>query len=203
MKRKTTSEIVDSWIADEELPVRAGLKKIKPAFLCLFPEDERLSGKELELENQAYWDFIRWCLSIEDEVLLSIPKPEIKDDFRIPYETDEDGIMSFPFSSADFQRLLPKFNSYHYRLKKIYERVADLAQTYSCLTNESGKRNIEERFNIIINNNFRYRLRKLLKTYNNYSVWFNKHRLIEKIQDLNGKIRKCKDIWDKHAYERG
>lgn len=200
MKSKEISQKVECWIAEEELPVRAGLRETKPAFAVLFEEDEQLSSEELELENQAYWEFVSWCMSREHQVLLSIPKQEHGTDFGLPVETDDS--VSFAFSSADFQRLLPKFNSYQYRLAKIYEKVADLAETYSCLTTEEGKMNIKGRFVRLIDNNFRDDARELLKIYNGYTVWVSRHRILDKIQDLNDNIRKCKEIWRKQAYER-
>jgi len=175
MKRKTTSEIVDSWIAKEDLPVMASQKKREPAFLCLFDEDYELAGEELELENQAYRDFINYCMGREHSVLMSIPKSEHGKDFYIPIETDDS--ISFAFSSADFLLLYGReFNRESYMIKKLYERVKDLAQTYSVIVTmpEIGRRNT---------------LRKFLQ-------------LVSDLQNKAVKVR-CFQIWNWHAYERG
>lgn len=173
MEMNKISEQVDSWITQEELPVRAGLKEIKPAFAVLFDEDTELSGEELELENQAYYEFIQWCMSREHQVLMSVPKPEHNSDFYLPIETDDS--ISFAFGSADFLRLHGReFNVEQWKIRQLYERVKDLGQTYSVITvdKEIGRRNT---------------LRKFL----------------ELVSDAKPEVRiKCFQIWNQHAYER-
>ena len=174
MEKRQTSEIVDSWIAEEELPSMPWLREIRPAFAVLFDEDEELSGEELEIENQAYWDFMRWCMGREHQVLESVPKQEHYNEFYLPIETDDS--ISYAFGSADFLRLYGReFNMESYVIQKLYERVKDLAQTYSVIVvqPEIGRRNT---------------LRKFLE-------------LVNDLRNKSVKAR-CFQIWNEHAYER-
>ena len=166
MDRKQISETVDCWIDKEDLPQRANLRPIT-RFDDLYPKDEE--------EREAYWDFVHWYLSQEFQVLMSIPKPEHGKDFYIPIETDDS--VSFAFSSADFLLLYGReFNRESYMIKKLYERVKDLAQTYSVIVTmpEIGRRNT---------------LRKFLQ-------------LVSDLRNKAVKVR-CFQIWNAHAYERG
>ncbi len=175
MKQIETSQQVDEWIAEEELPSMPWLKEKEPAFKCLFDEDKQFAGKELELENQAYWEFISWNMSREHLVLLSIPKPELKNDFFLPIETDDSN--SFAFSSADYKRLHGiEFNMEAWQTRQLFERVKDLAQTYSVIVTmpEIGRRNT---------------LRKFLQ-------------LVSDVRKGAVKFR-CFSIWNEYAYERG
>ena len=175
MKQIKISQHVDEWIAEEELPSMPWLKEKKPAFKCLFDEDEQFTGEKLEMENQAYWEFISWVMSREHQVLLSIPKPELENDFYLPVESDDSN--SFAFSSADYRRLYGReFNMDAWQTRKLYERVKDLAQTYSVIVTqpEIGRRNILRRF-------------------------------LELVSDVRkGAVKfRCFNIWNEYAYEPG
>jgi len=182
------SQDVDSWIADEQLPARAGLKAIKG-----FDPYEGMDEDEI----QAYKEFRRWFVNKELDILKMIPQQE-KDDFYIPFEDDDS--ISFAFGSMDFQRLMPKFNKYHYKLKKIYERVKDLADTHASISQQEGKDNTKQKYINLIEIEFRDNAIMMLKTYNEYPHLVNKEKLFERIAEVNAKIRKCKDIWDKYAH---
>jgi hypothetical protein len=65
MKEKEIGEIVDSWIAQEELPRRANLKVIKSF--------DPYEGMDLD-EVEAYLEFRGWYMAKDHTVLLSIPK---------------------------------------------------------------------------------------------------------------------------------
>jgi len=172
----------------ENTPSPANLKRIKKLDPYSEMDDEK---------RQACFDFIKWYLSQEHLTLQSIPKPE-EPDFQT-VELDEEGNNVSAFNTHDFERLHP-FNKYHYKLKKIYERLRDLAITHSCLSNEDGKNNTYQRFKNIVEIEFRDEAVMLLEHYKKYSAWMDKHRLIKKIEELNSKIRKCKEIWRKYAY---
>ena len=122
-----------------------------------------------------YWEFISWVMSREHQVLLSIPKPEQKNDFFLPIETDESN--SFAFSSADYKRLYGReFNIENWITRKMYEKVKDLAQTYSVIVTDAeiGRKNMLKKF-------------------------------LELVSDVNNCAVKgrCFQIWNRHAYERG
>ena len=189
--RKEQIEIgqdVDSWIADEELPARAGFKVIKG-----FDQYEGMDEDEI----QAYKEFRRWFVNKELDLLKMIPVQD-KDDFYIPFEDDDS--ISFAFGSMDFQRLIPKFNKYQYKLKKIYERVKDLANTHAAISQQEGKDNTKQKYIDLVEKEFRDNAIMMLETYNEYPHLVNKEKLFERIAQTNRKILKCKDIWNKYAY---
>jgi hypothetical protein len=186
MDKEQISNVVDCWIDKQDLPSRPGLKPIRQ-FSCLDFDNEE--------EQQAYWDFVHWFMSQDYALLLSIPKP-LKQDF-CTFEHDDS--ISFPYSSVDYQRAHP-FDKYAYRLRKIYERVDDLALLHSCICHEEGKTNIAKRFQKLVNDEFRNRARMLLETYSKFPHLINKKKLFARISELNSRILRCKRIWQKRAY---
>jgi len=189
METKQIYKTVDSWILDEDLPTRASLKPLRQ-FDGLVPEDDE--------EREAYYEFISWYLSQEHIMLQGIPRPE-EPDFWI-VELDEFGNDISAFNTMDFERMHQnRFNKYHYKLKKIYERVKDLAITHSCVNTEEGKKNIKQRYINLVENEFRDEAVMLLKHYKQYSGWMDKHKTLGRIEELNSKIRKCKKIWSEYA----
>lgn len=181
---------VDMWIAEEELPSHPHLKPIRE-FDGLYPEDED--------ERQAYFDFIHWAMSREHEVLLSIPKPVRETDFWA-HDIDESGNDVSAFNTTDFKRLYPDlFNRYQYRLKKVFERVKDLAETYSCISQEAGRKNIHQRFKDLVDQEFRDQAKLLLKTYREHPHLVNKVKLFDRVAEANRHIRKCRQIWRTYA----
>ena len=183
---------VQNWIHEEELPPKATLKPIKK-FDGLYPTDEE--------ERQAYWDFINWAINEEHAVLLYIPKRQNENDFW-QLDLDDSGTDVSAFNTADFERMHHQnFNKYAYKIKKILERVQDLALLYSCITQNEGKTNIHQRFINLIENEFRDKALILLETYKKYPHLINKEKAFERIVELNINIRKCKDIWQKYAYQ--
>jgi|GEM_PF-950030 hypothetical protein len=183
---------VQNWIHEEELPPKATLKPIKK-FDGLYPTDEE--------ERQAYWDFINWAINEEHAVLLYIPKQQNENDFW-QLDLDDSGTDVSAFNTADFERMHHQnFNKYAYKIKKILERVQNLALLYSCITQDEGKANIHQRFINLIANEFRDKALILLETYKKYPHFINKEKAFERIVELNINIRKCKDIWQKYAYQ--
>ena len=181
---------VDMWIAEEELPPHPHLRPIRE-FDGLYPEDED--------ERQAYFDFIHWAMSREHEVLLSIPKPVRETDFWA-HDIDEFGNDVSAFNTTDFKRLYPDlFNRYQYRLKKVFERVKDLAETYSCISQEAGRKNIHQRFKDLVDQEFRDQAKLLLKTYREHPHLVNKVKLFDRVAEANRHIRKCRQIWRTYA----
>jgi len=191
-KRNQISREVENWIDEDELPVRASLKVIRK-FDDLYVEDED--------ERRAYWDFINWAINRSHEVILSIPVPENEPYF--PHvQLDENGNDISPYNTMDFHRHYPiQLKKEHYAVKKVYERVKDLAQTYSVLNNKDGKKNIFERFKILVEKAFRDRAVAIKKRIEKDCSELNRLKALKDITTLNQRIRKCKDIWREHAYE--
>lgn len=189
--KKHISQQVESWIAQDEIPAPSCLKPVKKWDLYSEMDDE---------EFEAYLDFMQWYLGQEHLPLLSIPKTEHEVDFWA-MELDESGHDVSAFNTIDFQRLHPyRFDKYQYKLKKVYEKVKDLAITHSCISNEQGKRNTHQRYVNLVENEFRDRGLKLIESYKNNRLQMNKVKLKREIAALNSKIRKCKKIWQEYAY---
>ena len=191
MKQEISTQ-VQNWIHEQDLPSKATMKPIKK-FDGLYPEDDE--------ERQAYWDFIHWAINKEHAVLLYIPKQQTENDFW-QLDLDDSGTDVSAFNTADFERMHPQnFNKYAYKIKKILEKVQDLALLHSCITHQEGKTNIHRRFTNLVQNEFRDKALILLETYKKYPQLINKEKAFERIVDLNSNIRKCKGIWQKYAYQ--
>jgi len=181
---------VDGWIDEEELPVMAGIKVIKG-----FDPYEGMDDDEIE----AYHDFMHWALTMEHEALLSISKPTNKYGFW-PFEFDESGINVSAFNTADFERLHPnKFSKYHYILKKIFEKVKDLALMHSSISYQEGRQNTFRRYESYVDSEFRERLITFTERYKREIDAGYRFELKRKIGELNRRILECKKIWERYA----
>jgi len=129
MNSMEISRTVDASIAEEELPVRPRLKVIRKN-----DPDYRLSEHEIEDRNE----FIRCYIFQAFELLLLIPKQAPEGDFCIVDVTVEAEEYS-AFNTHIFQRQLRPFNRYHYAVRKILERVKDLAIMQSCIISPEGR----------------------------------------------------------------
>ncbi|RJR23648.1 MAG: hypothetical protein C4582_05295 [Desulfobacteraceae bacterium] len=183
-------QTVDQWIHEEDLPPRANLKVIR-RFDGLYPQDED--------EREAYWDFIHWFMTREHALILSIPKPRDVSDFW-QVELDELGHDVSAFNTVDYARLHP-FDKEAYRVKKIYERVKDLALLHSCLSDQEGRERMYRRFRRLVEDEVRDRAVTLLKKYQEDPQRFNKFQVFEQIAQLNRCIRRCNDIWRRWSAE--
>jgi hypothetical protein len=103
---------------------------------------------------------------------MSLPQPE-KVEFWPPVEKDGDDTLSFAFGSSDFQSQVPEFNKYHYMLRKMCEKIFDLATTYAVISHWDGKINIFARY----------------------------RALVDSLTSVKA-IIKCEKIWREHAFER-
>lgn len=190
--KKEISEQVQNWILEEDLPPASTLKPINK-FDGLYPEEEE--------EYQAYWDFIRWALTKDHAVLLYIPKPKNENDFW-QLDLDEAGHDVSAFNTVDFQRMYPNtFNKYAYKLKKIYEKIYDLALLHSCVSGEDQKRNIHRKFRALVQSEFRDNALMLLENFKKYPLLTKKEEIHKRIAELNRQIRRCNQIWQLHAWK--
>jgi hypothetical protein len=148
---------VDSWIAENELPVGGRLHVIRRFDEVRQPmifEDEDFNNEELKIETEAYYDFVSWYLSKDWQSIMSIPQ-KYSDAWFPQREFDEQGNDISAFNTVDFQRLNGwKPNVEAWQLKQIMDKLYDLAQTHSCITNEEGRKNIKDRFDKIVYKNF-------------------------------------------------
>lgn len=189
MKDKEIGEIVDSWIAQEEIPRRANLKVIKSF--------DPYEGMDLD-EIEAYLEFRGWYMAKDHTVLLSIPKPFVEKNFW----PEPDDAVSFAYGSVDFQRLRGDFDKYAYRIQKILERVKDLAQTYSCISHDEGKNNIQARYEALLYREFRDKVIALAQAYQTKRLSIDGYDALKaKIKKLNCHIAACNKVWEQNAYD--
>lgn len=179
----------DSWIDEDDLPTRAGLKVLKG----FSPYD----GMD-EDEIVAYKDFMHWAINREHATLLSIPLSS--ESIFWPFEIDEFGCNVSAFSTVDFERLHPvTFSKYGYRLKKIFERVKALAILHSVISSEKGRANIASRYSQLIEKEFRQQLMDTVQRCRRETDESRKLELKSKVAKLSGHILECKKIWEQFA----
>jgi len=119
-------------------------------------------------EIEAYWDFMRWFLGQEHVLLLSIPKPEEPDFWSV--QLDESGNNISQMNTVDFKRSYP-FNKYHYKIKKVMEKVKDLALTHSCISDEAAKKRIKDRFLELARRECQDKMKDLFQVWREYAYW--------------------------------
>ncbi len=190
--RTRISSQVNTWIREEDFPPRSGLKVIG-RFDDLYPQDEE--------EREAYFDFMDWAMSREHALIMSLPAKKTGSGF-LPVQLDEHGNDISAFNTMDFQRLYPEqFNREEYAVKKVYEKVLDLAQTHCSISQADGKRRVLGRFMVEVEFAFRRQAKNLAMTLNSRAPNVNRSRLLIKLEELNERIRKCKSIWEANAFE--
>jgi hypothetical protein len=183
------SYAVDSWIEEEELPARAGLKFIKrrdPDYGLT--KDEKMDRKE----------FIRCYLFEDFAPLMMIPKQDGDDDFFIG-DFPVDAAEYSPFNTHDFQRQLRPFNKYGYAMKMIMERVRDLAILHSSISDQEGRLEIFQRYEALIYREFRDDLLILASRYKKTNDDVKRRWLKQKIAKINLRILECRSIWERFA----
>ena len=188
---KTVEQVgceVDSWIAEEELPVTAQLKVIRA-----FDPYQGMDDEEIE----AYRDFMSWYLAQDHSVLQLIPK-ETGTVFW-PFEFDEFGHDVSVFNTHDFQKTLRPFDRYGYAIKKVMEQVKELAIMHSSLSTEEGRLNTQRRYHSLIDDHFRERLLALAARYRAARDEESKAPLRRKIAELTRRILEAKTIWERFA----
>ena len=159
MDTEQISQEVDSWIAEDELPVSAGLKRVRKYDLYTDMD---------ELEIEAYWEFISWYLRQEHLLLLGMPKPEEGDFWTV--ELDELGNNASAMNTHDFERLYP-FDKYQWKVKKMCERVRDLALTHSCISDEEGRKKVKNWFLNLVSSDCQEKMKLFFKIWRDYAYW--------------------------------
>ena len=186
---KRNSSIIDIWIPEEELPVRAGLKVIRttdPDFG--FSEDEVADRNE----------FIRCYIQRDFELLMLLPELNKEDGFFIGDFTPRDDEYS-AFNTQDFQKRLAPFDSYGYAIRKIMERIKDLAILHSSISASERRADIQIKYEVLVENQFRNRLSAYIDRYRITGDIETKMFLKRKIAESNRRIQECKKIWEQYA----
>lgn len=175
-----------NWIDENEIPVRATLKVIH-----VNAPDYGLSQDEISDRNE----FIRWYILHEFEALLSIPVQITETEFFIKDFEDS------AFNTHDYYREHPHtgFNKYAYRMRRIMEKVENLAIIFSVLGSEQGRDNTQARYQRLVNREFKNRLveieGRLARTCNPWS----RQSLMKKSAELKRRIMDCQKVWEQYA----
>ena len=130
------------------------------------------------------------------ELLLLIPVKPRENGF---WFSDYDEFKESAFNTWDFEKMHGPFDKYGYRVKKVLEQVKDLALLHSCISQPEGRKNIRDRFELVLNEEFR---NPLLEIVERYRKTFNEERRAElrrKIAKLSQHIMECKRIWEKYS----
>ena len=180
---------VDSWIAEEELPVTAQLEVIRQN-----DPDYGLTEDELAERNE----FIQRYLMQDFAPLLSVPRQAADAQFFIP-EVDATSPEYSAFNTHDFLDTLQPFNKYGYAMRKITERIRDLAILHSSLSSAEGRLNTQRRYEAFLEAKFRSRLAHLIERCQSTDDPDRKLDLKLKIADLTRRITEAKRIWERYA----
>jgi len=180
---------VDTWIAEEEMPASAQLKVIRQN-----DPDYGLTEDELDERNE----FIQWYLLQDYVPLLSVPKQAADAGFYIP-QVDVTSAEYSAFNTHDFQEGLKPFNNFGYAMKKIMERIRDLAILHSSLSSEEGRLNTQRRYEAFLEARFRSRLAQLIERCQMTADPDRKLELRQKIAELTRRIIEAKRIWERYA----
>ena len=182
--------VYGNYIPEEELPVRAGMRVIRQS-----SPDYGMSEDEIADRNE----FIRCHLAREFELLMMIPSPaQEEESFFIPdFHVADDGYSAF--NTHDFQRTLKPFDKFGYAMKKIMERVEDIAILYSVMTRNEGRENTSRRFNALIDYEFREPLFRYVDRHKAAKTDEQRQNLKQKIGELNRRILEAKKVWEQLA----
>lgn len=152
---------VDAMIAWDGLPPRADLKPIRQ-FDGLLPEDPD--------EHEAYLDTIAWVFKREHLLLEIIPKERTDSDFW-KTELDEFGHDTSAFNTYDFERTHGAFSLYHWQLKKLCERIRNLAIDFSIVKDEPTKMKLRARAFEFIKTDGHLHKETLYRLWLEYAYW--------------------------------
>ena len=103
---------------------------------------------QLDNPQEVYWDFVSWACNREHAVIMSLPVPD-RHTYFVPVQLDEDGNDVSAFNTMNYVDFFkPKFNTFAYAIQKRFERLYDIATTFSVLSEEQeeAKQRIKEQF---------------------------------------------------------
>lgn len=165
--KKVTPPEVSKMDSIYDLPVV--LKKVRKFDLWSEFDDETA---------EDYRDFMSWFMQKDDGVLRFIPAKVGKGFFVTEFEESA-------FNTCDFQNGAPKFDRYGYRIRKVMERVGDLAMQYSCIKSKEGRDGVRKMCKSLVESEF---LIEALKA--------QKGGDMRKAKRLIGRVEECAKVWD-------
>ena len=86
-----------------------------------------------------------------------------------------------------------------YAMKKVMERLQDIAILHSSISHEEGRKNTSRRFDSMVEYEFREPLFSYVDRYKSAKTDEQKQRLKRKIGELNRRIIECKRVWEQHT----
>jgi len=179
----------ESFFPDEHLPTRPGLKVIH-----INDPDYGLTEDEI----QDRYEFIRCYIMKAFKVLMMIPKPDYKDDFFVAdLNVTQQGYSAF--NTHDFQNLRRPFNKFNYAMKKILERVQDLATMHSCISHADDRQEVYERFIALLHREFVDPVEGLARQLHSEDSAAKISQIKRKISRLRQEIFKCITVWERYA----
>ena len=189
MNPKQICKTVDSWILKDDIPVMANLKVIRR-------NDPNYGLTEDEIQDRN--EFIRCYLLQEFELLTMIPEQDKENKlFFGDYGVDDSAYSAF--NTMDFNRQLRPFNKYDYAMKKIMERVKDLAIMNSSINLEEGRKDTYRRYEALVDHEFRSRLSGFIDRYRKILNEEKRYWMKQKIAEFNRRIMECRKIWERYA----
>lgn len=189
-KVSSASQYMRQEAVVDGIPASAGLKVLH-RFSGLYPDDPD--------ELEAYHAWVGWCLARDHAVLFDLPAGTDSDFFPATMLDDFGNDVS-AFNTMDFKRLHPfTVDKERYAVAKIFERLEDLAQTHSILSNEEGRLNTWKRFKQLVEREFisrAFMFKRLMETGR-----VSRREGLRNIEKCNERIRQAKRIWARLAYE--
>ena len=185
---KQISHTVDQWIVEEQIQ-RIRIPRV-------IRKNDPWSGMSEE-EIEDIKEYIRCYLNRDFEILLQMPIASQESDF---WFSSYQEFLESPFNTHDYQRDRRPFDRYGYRIRKVLERVKDLAILYSCLGSEEGREDTLRRFQNLLDREFRMQLLSLVERYKNAVDEEKKLVTKGKIRELNRRILTCRAIWEQYAH---
>jgi len=170
----------------DELPVRAGLKVVR-----LNNPNYGLTDDEILERNE----FIAWYIQRDYAQLLIIPNKTHEDSFFWEMADSEYSA----FNTHDFQRTIEPFDRYGYAMKKIMERVKDLAILHSVVGSDEDRLQIRKRYESLVEIEFRAQLVNLLVRFRYTASQDRRLTMKQRIAEINRRILECKRIWEQYA----
>ncbi len=183
--KEAIGETVDEWIQEVQ----------RPALLSVIRANDPWEGmSEEEIEDRR--EYIRWYINQDFVLLLLIPTHPRGNEI---WFSDYEEFRTSAFGTVDFARTQRPFNAYGYRIKKVLEKVKELAILYSCLTSAEGREQTLGRYENLVNREFRDRLMNLVDKYQIADDLDEKMLLKGKIAKQSCHIMKCKEVWQKYS----
>ena len=119
-----------------------------------------------------------------------------ENDFWAPNHPD---YQESTFNTYDFQITQAPFNKYAWRIKKVVEKIRDLAIYHSSTSQPEGKERIQKKYEIVVDNEYRNLLRYWVEQYKRAADEERIYQAKRRIAELNRRILLCQKVWEEYA----